>query len=84
MTKTIGNLSHAMNLKFGNVDGAYVIKNVNLGLAAYAMIYVICTDLNINLTNISKYGFDSAAYVLDDFAKSANDYTGYTVSVWFD
>lgn len=73
-----------MNLKFGVVDGAHVIKNVNLGLNAYDTLCFICSELNVDLSNISDSDFDSASIILQNFCNAANDDTGYTVSVWFD
>lgn len=77
-------LSERMNMKFGEVENAHVMKNVHLGLNAYDTLCLICSELNINLDKISDSDFDSASIILDDFCKAANDQTGYTVSVWFD
>lgn len=77
-------LSERMNMKFGVVEGAHVMKNVHLGLNAYDTLCLICSELNIALSGVSDSDFDSASIVLDDFCKAANDDTGYTVSVWFD
>lgn len=77
-------LSQSMNIKFGNIEGAHVMKNVNLGLNSYDTLCFICSEQNIDLSNVTDTDFDSASIVLDDFCKSANEETGYTVSVWFD
>lgn len=77
-------LTERMNMKFGAVNGAHVMKNVNLGLAAYDTLCLICSELNIDLSDVADSDFDSASIVLDDFCKAANPETGYTVSVWFD
>jgi len=77
-------LTKKMNMKFGAVEGAHVIKNVNLGLNAYESLCLICSELNIDLSEVADSDFESAAIVLDEFCKAANDETGYTVSVWFD
>lgn len=77
-------LSEKMNMKFGIVDDAHVVKNVNLGLNAYDTLCLICSELNIDLKEVSDSDFDSASIILADFCKAANEETGYTVSVWFD
>lgn len=77
-------LSESMNMKFGVVDNAHVMNRVNLGLAAYDTLCLICAELDVDLKHISDSDFDSAAMILGDFCKSANEDTGYTVSVWFD
>ena len=77
-------LSKRMNMKFGVVDGARVMKNVNLGLAAYDTLCLICSDLDVDLSKVEDSDFDSASIILGDFCSAANDETGYTVSVWFD
>ena len=76
-------LSERMNVKFGVVDGSYVMKNMHLGLNAYDTLCLICAELNIDLKNVSDPDFDSASMILDDFCKAANDDSGHTVSVWF-
>lgn len=77
-------LTEKMNLKYGAVDGAHVMKNVNMGLAAYDTLCLACSELGVDLSDISDSDFHSAAIVLENFCKSANPDTGYTVSVWFD
>lgn len=77
-------LAERMNMKFGEVEHAHVMKNVNLGLNAYDTLCFICSELNIDLDKISDSDFDSASIILKDFCKAANEQTGYTVSVWFD
>lgn len=76
-------LSERMNMKFGSVANAHVIKNVNLGLNAYDTLCLICSELNIDLSNVSDSDFDSASIILNNFCKASNDDTGHTVSVWF-
>lgn len=78
------NLSEKMNMKFGVVRDAHVIKDVNLGLAAYDTLCLICSELNVNWLEVADSDFDSALIIFEDFVKSANEETGYTVSVWFD
>lgn len=77
-------LSERMNMKFGEVECAHVMKNVNFRFNAYDTLCFICSELNIDLDKISDSDFDSASIILEDFCKAANDQTGYTVSVWFD
>ena len=77
-------LTERMNMKFGEVEGAHVMKNVNLGLAAFDTLCLACSELNIDLSNVEDSDFESASYVLKDFASAANEETGYTVSIWFD
>lgn len=74
----------SMNMAFGEVAGAHVMKKVNLGLVAFDTLCLICHELNVNTSKIDDSDFDSASIALDAFAKSANEETGYTVSVWFD
>ena len=77
-------LTERMNMKFGEVSNAHVMKHVNLGLNAYETLCFICSELGIDAKQFADSDFDSASIALDDFVKSANDDTGYTVSVWFD
>lgn len=77
-------LSEKMNMKFGEVGGAHVMKRVNMGFAAYDTLCLICAELDIDLSEVAHSDFDSASMTLDAFVKSANEETGYTVSVWFD
>ncbi len=77
-------LSQRMNMKFGTVDNAHAMKNVNLGLNAYDTLCLICSELNIDLSDVSDSDFDSASTILSAFCLAANETTGYTVSVWFD
>jgi DNA-binding Xre family transcriptional regulator len=76
-------LSERINMKFGVVSDAHVMRNVNLGFAAYDTLCFICAELDVDLSDVTDSDFDSASIALDDFVKSANDDTGYTVSVWF-
>jgi hypothetical protein len=77
-------LSEKMNMKFGVVNDAHVLENVNLGFSAYDALCLICSELSIDLSEVSDSDFDSASMILEDFVKAANDETGYTLSVWFD
>lgn len=83
-------LTERMNMKFGRrfgkaeADNTHVMDRVNLGLNAYETLCLICSELNIDLSNIDDSDFESASIVLGDFCRAANDETGYTVSVWFD
>lgn len=77
-------LSERINMKPGIVGGAHVIKNVNLGLNAYDTLCLICSELNIDLSNVSDSDFYSASIILSDFCNAANEDVGFTVSVWFD
>lgn len=76
-------LSERMSMKFGEVDGAHIMKKVNLGVAAYDTLCLICSELDIDLDSVEDSDFDSASTILNDFCNAANDDTGYTVSVWF-
>lgn len=76
-------LSESMKLKFGSVDGAHIIRKVNLGLNAYETLHLICAELDIDITKYEDSDIDSAAIILGNFCKAANDETGYVVSVWF-
>ena len=73
-----------MNMEFGIVEDAHVMKRVNMGFAAYDTLCLICAKLDINLDNVADSDFDSASIALSDFVNSANEESGYTVSVWFD
>lgn len=77
-------LAERINMKFGIVEGAHVMRHVNLGLEAYGTLYLICVRFDINPEDFPESDFDSTALVLENFCRSANDHTGYTVSVWFD
>jgi len=77
-------LTERMNLTFGEKDGARTFNNVHLGFAEYDNLCMICSELDINLDDVSYGDFDSCAMMLCDFANSANESTGFTISVWFD
>lgn len=77
-------LTEKMNMAFGEVEGKFLLKNVNMGFASYDTLCLICAELDIKLDDVSDSDFDSAGIALQDFVNSANDVTGYTVSVWFD
>lgn len=78
-------LSKRINLKFGEIENAYIIKNAHImRFNAFYMLSLICADLNINLDNISDSDFKSASIILEHFCKGTNNYTGFTVSIWFD
>ena len=79
-------LSESLNMKFGNVSDAYVmndVKQLNSYETSYETLSLICSELNIDLSNISDSDFDSASIILSYFCSNANDETGYQVSVWF-
>ena len=77
-------LSKRINLKFGKIENAYIIKNAHIRFNAFYTLSLICADLNINLDNISDSDFKSASIILEHFCKGTNTYTGFTVSIWFD
>ena len=77
-------LSERMNMKFGEKSGAHTIKSVKGGMDAYDTLCLICAELGISTMSVSEFDFTSASIALDDFAGSANDESGYTISVWFD
>ena len=81
---TMKNFTESMNMQFGVVEHAHVMYHLNLGLNAYDTLCLICAILDINVADINDSDFDSAAIALENFCNSANDDTGYTVSVWFD
>lgn len=56
-------LSERMNLKIGIVEDAHVIKNINLGIAVYDTLCLICAELNIDLKDISDSDFDSTGII---------------------
>lgn len=68
------NLADRLNMKFGEVDGAYIMRDNDASAA-------ICALTNGNYTGDD---YDAAVIILDDFASSANDDTGHVVSVWLD
>ena len=78
------NFTESLNMKFGEVENAHVMTNVNTGVAAYDTLCLICATLDIDLSNVDDNDFSSAAYCLESFVSSANEETGYAVSVWFD
>lgn len=80
----MSNFTQSMNMQFGEVENAHVMKNVNMGFAAFDTLCLVCSELNIDTKAIDDNDFESASIVLNDFVKSANVETGYTVSVWFD
>lgn len=77
-------LTERLNMKFGKVDDAHVIKNVTPTINSYETLCLICAELNINLKNVSDVDFENCSNSLDNFLKNTNEDTGYTVSVWFD
>ncbi len=77
-------LSERMNMHHGEEEGAYVIRNVNLGLNAYETLSLICNELGEDLTDIDENDFYSCSLILEGFCAGCNEETGYTVSIWFD
>lgn len=77
------NFTESMNMKFGEVENAHVMTNVNMGFSAYGTLCLICAKLDIDLSDVDDDDFSSAADCLESFVNSANTETGYTVSVWF-
>lgn len=77
-------LTERLNMKFGTVDRAHVIKNVKPSINSYETLCLICAELDINLKNVSDVDFENCSNSLDNFFKNTNEDTGFTVSVWFD
>jgi hypothetical protein len=77
-------LVERMNMSRKPISGAYVINNVQVGCNMYDTFCLICAELNINLVDAGDSDFDACVWTLEDFINSANDDSGYTVSVWFD
>ncbi|ALQ51904.1 hypothetical protein [Nitrosomonas ureae] len=79
-------VSERMNLKFGEVAGAYVIysvRNINEGMrVSFYNLTQIYSKFNLYEEGSTDYR--KAAQILHDFCLTANEDTGYTVSVWFD
>lgn len=84
MATSMKELASRMNMKFATVEGAHVMKKVNLGLSSADTLCFICSEMNIDLSEISDQDFDSASIILGEFCNAADETTGYTVSVWFD
>ena len=68
-----------LNMKFGDIEDAYVIRNCDLNTTD-AAASAICAITAGNYTE----DYESAIDVVADFCKAANDETGYNVSVWLD
>lgn len=77
-------LTERLNMKFGKVNDAHVIKNVTPKINSYETLCLICAELNINLDDVTDADFETCSDSLRDFFRNANDDTGYVVSVWFD
>ena len=77
-------LTERLNIKFGAKRNAHVMRNVNFGLSAYDRIGFICSELSVDLTHVDPIDFELCADVISNFCNSANDQTGYVVSIWFD
>lgn len=77
-------LTENLNLKFGEVADAHIMKRVNLGLAAYDTLCLICSEQNIDMSLYSDVDCEAAADAIQAFCLAANEDTGHTVSVWFD
>lgn len=78
------NLSERMNLASGEVENAHVIKNVNLGLAAFDTLCLACSELNIDLKDVSEVDFEAASDTLSAFCNELVKQENTTVSIWFD
>lgn len=78
------NFTESMKMGFGEVTGAHIMKRVNTGIDVYDTLCFICAELNMDLSKVSDHDFDSAGIALKQFCESANESTGFTVSVWFD
>lgn len=68
-------ISSEINMKSGKVPSAYIADARNF--SAVDILQSIC-----NIDEISD--FDSACIVIEDFARSANEDTGFIFSVWID
>lgn len=77
-------LTEKLNMKFGKVEGAHVMKRVNLGLNAKETLKFALSELGCDFSEFDKFDFEHTSKTLHKFCKQANEDTGYTVSVWLD
>ena len=77
-------LTERMNLKAGEVAGAHIIRNVNMGFASYDTFCLACSELGEDVSGIDDIDFETASDAFKNFAAGLNDDTGYTFSIWFD
>ncbi len=76
-------LTSRLNISSRKINGAYYIQSM-IGMSCYDTLCLICSELDINLTDISDEDFEAAADVLENFKNAANDDCGYSCSIWFD
>ena len=77
-------LSESINMKFGTVENSHVM-NVRLGVFnAYETLFLICSELNVDLKNVSDSDFYSCSIILENFCNNLNEETGTIISIWFD
>lgn len=67
-------LTARLNMKFGEVEGAYKMRDGDVESAICAVTY----------GNNADPEYFSAIDLLADFYSAANEETGFTVSVWLD
>jgi hypothetical protein len=76
-------LMQRMKLTRNVEEGAHVMNNVHLGCSVYDTLCLACAELNIGLKSVTDKDFDASVDRLADFISTADESTGYTVSIWF-
>lgn len=76
-------LTQRINLTRHEEEGAHIMYNVGLGCAVYDTLCLACAELDIDLSKVTDKDFDECVDNLADFISTADESTGYTVSIWF-
>ena len=76
-------LTQRMNLTRHEEEGAHIMYNVGLGCAVYDTLCLACAELGIDLSKVTDKDFDECVDNIADFIATADESTGYTVSIWF-
>ena len=77
-------LSERMNMKFGYVSNAFAFSCIGFGILNHETFSNVCHQCDICIDNITDNDFYSASIIFKYFVKSANEETGYIISIWFD
>ena len=77
-------LTERLNMQMKFKDGAWNVPDTRGDINWYDTLCLMCAELDIDLKEIDDDDFASASYVLSDFAKNANEESGFEMSIWFD
>jgi len=81
-------LSKRLKLATREVEGAHIMHHVECGCAAYDTLCLICSELNIDISNTSDQEFSRCAKKLGDYLRNLQrsvtvNRSNIIVSAWF-